>query len=118
MGPKLGRVLLWQFGIAIIIALIAVLIGGRPSGISSFLAGLSCVVPNVIFFVGLFLAQKIFRKIIPATFFVMEFVKIAISIVLMFLVFWLYQDVKWVAFIVSYILVLKSYIFLLSKSKS
>lgn len=25
----------------------------------------------------------------------MEFLKIAISIVLMFLVFWLYQDVKW-----------------------
>ena len=118
MGPKLGRVLLWQFGIAIIIALIAVLIGGRPSGVSSFLAGLSCVVPNVIFFVGLFLAQKIFRKIIPATFFVMEFVKIATSIVLMVLVFWLYRDVKWIAFIVSYILVLKSYIFLLSKSKS
>lgn len=118
MGPKLGRVLLWQLGIAIIIALIALLIGGRPSGISSFLAGLSCVVPNIIFFVGLYLAEKIFRKIIPATFFVMEFVKIAISITLVLLVFWLYRDVRWIAFLVSYILVLKSYIFLLSKPKS
>lgn len=112
------RVLLWQFVIAVIIALIAVLTGGNASGIAAILAGLSCVVPNVIFFLGLFIAQKIFRKIIPATFFVMEFLKIVISIFLVILVFWFYRDIKWVAFIVSYILVLKSYIFLLLKMKS
>lgn len=112
------RVLLWQFVIAAIIALVAVLAWGNASGIAAILAGLSCVVPNVIFFLGLFLAQKIFRKIIPATFFVMEFLKIVISIFLVILVFWFYRDIKWVTFIVSYILVLKSYIFLLLKMKS
>ena len=114
----MGRVLCWQFVIAILIALIAVFAGGNSSGISSILAGFCCVIPNVIFFLGLFLVQKISHKIIPAMFFVMEFAKIAISILLMILVFWFYRDIKWIAFIVSYILVLKSYIFLLSKSKS
>ena len=114
----MGRVLLWQSIIAIIIAMLAVMVGGNSSGISSILAGLFCVIPNVIFFLGLFLVQNIFHKIIPATFFVMEFLKIAISILLMILVFWFYRDIKWIAFIVSYILVLKSYIFLLTKLKS
>lgn len=114
----MARVLLWQFVIAVIIALIAALTGGNASGIAAILAGLCCVVPNVIFFLGLFLAQKIFRKIIPATFFVLEFLKIIISIFLVILVFWFYRDIKWIAFIVSYILVLKSYIFLLLKMKS
>lgn len=112
------RVLLWQFVITVIISLIAVLIGGSDSGISATLAGLSCVIPNVIFFLGFFLAQKIFHKIIPATFFVMEFLKIVISIILVILVFWFYRDIKWIAFIISYILILKSYIFLLLKMKS
>ena len=94
----MGRVLLWQSVFATGAALIAVLIGGIPSGIAAALAGLCCVIPNVCFFAGLFFAQKIFHKII--------------------LVFWFYRDVKWVTFIVSYILVLKSYIFLLLKMKS
>ncbi len=112
------RVLLWQFVIAVIIALIAVLTGGHSSGIAAMLAGLSCVVPNVFFFLGLFLAQKIFHKIVPATFFVMELLKIIISILMVILVFWFCRDIKWIAFIVSYILVLKSYVFLLLKLKS
>ena len=114
----MGRVLLWQSAISVVVALIAVLIGGLPSGIAAVLAGLCCVIPNVCFFAGLFFAQKIFHKIIPATFFVIEFFKIAVSVLLLILVFWFYRDVKWVTFIVSYILVLKSYIFLLLKMKS
>ncbi len=114
----MGRVLLWQSVFATGAALIAVLIGGIPSGIAAALAGLCCVIPNVCFFAGLFFAQKIFHKIIPATFFVIEFFKIAVSVLLLILVFWFYRDVKWVTFIVSYILVLKSYIFLLLKMKS
>ena len=114
----MGRVFLWQFIIATIIALIAVAIGGFPYGIAAMLAGLSCLVPNGIFFLGLFLTQKIFDKIVPVTFFVMEFVKIAISVLIMILIFWFYRDIKWIVFIVSYILILKSYLFLLSKSKS
>lgn len=114
----MGRVLLWQSAISVVLALIAVLIGGFPSGIAAALAGSCCVIPNVCFFAGLFLAQKIFHKIIPATFFVMEFLKILVSILLVILVFWFYRDIKWIAFIVSYILILKSYILLLLKLKS
>ncbi len=113
----MGRALLWQSGIAILIALIAGLIDGNTATIAAILAGLCCVVPNIIFFVGLFLAEKLFGKVIPATFFVMEFVKILISIILVIAVFWYYWDIHWIAFIVSYILVLKSYVFLLLKAR-
>ena len=94
----MGRVVLWQLVVAVIVALIAVPIGGNSAGIASILAGLSCVIPNGIFFLGFYIAEKILHKNSPATFFVMEFLKIA--------------------FLVSYIVVLKSYILLLSKSKS
>ena len=115
---KKGRVVLWQLVIAVITALIAVIVGGKISGISSLLAGLSCVIPNGIFFSGFYVSEKWFHKNSPATFFVMEFIKIAISIVLVVLIFWLYREVNWIAFLVSYVVALKSYIFLLSKSKS
>ena len=114
----MGRVVLWQLVVAVIVALIAVPIGGNSAGIASILAGLSCVIPNGIFFLGFYIAEKILHKNSPATFFVMEFLKIAISIVLVVLIFWSYREINWIAFLVSYIVVLKSYILLLSKSKS
>lgn len=114
----MGRVVLWQLVIAVLVALIAVLIAGNSAGIASILAGLSCVIPNGIFFLGFYIGEKILHKNSAATFFVMEFLKIAISIVLVVLIFWLYRGINWIAFLASYIVVLKSYILLLSKSKS
>ena len=114
----MGRVVVWQLVIAAITAMIAVFIAGKSAGISSILAGLCSVIPNAIFFLGFYVAEEILHKNSPATFFVMEFVKIAISISLVVLIFWLYREVNWIAFLASYVVALKSYIFLLSKSKS
>ncbi len=111
----MGYALLWQSGIAILIALIACLIDGTAAGIASILAGLCCVIPNIVFVTGLYLVEKIFRTK-PATFFAVEFVKIVVSIILVIATFWYYRDIHWIAYIVSYILVLKSYIFLLLKA--
>lgn len=113
----MGRALLWQSEIAILIALIAAWIGGKPAGIASILAGLCCVIPNIIFFAGMVAAEKVFTKLKPATFFVMEFVKIAIAMVLVIATFWIYRDINWIAYIVSFILVIKVYIVLLLKAR-
>ena len=114
----MGRVVVWQWVIAVLTSMIAVFIAGKNAGISSILAGLCSVIPNAIFFLGFYIAEKILHKNSPATFFVMEFIKIAISVCLVVLIFWLYREVSWIAFLVSYVVALKSYIFLLSKSKS
>lgn len=60
---KMGRVVLWQLVVAVIVALIAVPIGGNSAGIASILAGLSCVIPNGIFFLGFILLKKFSIKI-------------------------------------------------------
>ncbi|WP_005878515.1 ATP synthase subunit I [Oxalobacter paraformigenes] len=114
----MGRVVAWQLLIAVATAMVTVFIAGKNAGISSILAGLCSVIPNAIFFLGFYIAEKILHKNSPATFFVMEFLKIAISIGLVVLIFWMYREVSWIAFLVSYVVALKSYIFLLSKSKS
>ncbi|MBR7070195.1 MAG: ATP synthase subunit I [Oxalobacter sp.] len=113
----MGRALLWQSVIAVLIALIAAWIGGTSAGIAAILAGLCCVIPNIIFFAGMVAAEKIFANLRPATFFVMEFVKVAISMVLVIVTFWFYRDIHWIAYIISYILILKIYIVLLLKAR-
>ncbi|AIY44114.1 ATP synthase protein I [Collimonas arenae] len=52
------------------------------------------------------------------SFFIGEFVKIATTIALIGAVVWLYHDLNWPAFIVSFIVVLKSYIILLFRHRS
>lgn len=49
------------------------------------------------------------------SFFIGEFIKIATTIALLGAVVWLYRDVNWLAFVLSFIAVLKSYIILLFK---
>jgi len=51
------------------------------------------------------------------TFFFGEFVKIALTIALMGAVVWLYRELNWPAFIVAFIVVLKSYIILLFRHR-
>lgn len=113
----MGRALLWQSGIAILIALIATWIGGTSAGVASILAGLCSVIPNIIFSVGMLAAEKIFARLKPATFFVMEFVKIVIAMILVIATFWIYRDINWIAYIISFVLVIKVYIVLLLKAR-
>ena len=113
----MGRALLWQSVIAILIALIAAWIGGVPAGIASILAGLCSVIPNIFFYVGMLVAEKVFVRLKPATFFVMEFVKVVIAMVLMIATFWIYRDINWIAYLISFVLVVKVYIVLLLKAR-
>jgi len=114
----MARIILLQLATSIIVALIAAWLGGEAAGISSILAGMSCVLPNVIFAYGLHLSDRKAPTAGPAPLYIWEFVKIILTITLMVAVFWLYQDVNWLAFLVSFVVVLKSYIILLLKSRN
>lgn len=115
---KLTRIICLQLIIAVLTALAAFLLGGTRAGVSSALASTSCVIPNMIMFTGIYINDHVLKKSGFAALFVLEFVKIALTIVLLIAVFWLYKDVNWIAFFVSFVIALKSYIFLLSRSKN
>ena len=115
---KWTHVILLQLIIAIVTALMAALLGGTHAGISSLLAGLSCIIPNAVMFSGLYLNDHVLQKPGTSAFFIAEFAKICLTLVLVAVAFWLYKDVNWVSFLVSFVIVLKSYIFLLSRSKN
>lgn len=115
---KWVRVILLQLIIAVLIALIAVLLGGKRAGISSVLGSTSCVIPNIVMFVGFYINDHVLKKSGFTILFVLELVKITLTITLMITALWLYKDVNWVSFFVSFVIALKSYIFLLSRSKN
>lgn len=118
----MARIVMLQFCVAFVIAAIAWLIFGKAAGISSLLGGLCYSLPNTLFALRLHLATKkpggASSASLAATFFVGEFLKIVITVALLAAVVWLYHDLNWPAFLVGFVVVLKSYFILLfRKSK-
>ena len=107
------RVVLLQFLTTVITGLIAGLIGGWHALLSALLGGLCCVVPNGLFAMRLFINVRKPGAVNPMTFFIGEFIKIALTIALLSAVVWLYRDLNWLALIAAFIVALKSYIILL-----
>jgi ATP synthase protein I len=66
-----------------------------------------------LFALRLFTAAKKPGGANPATFFIGEFIKIALTLAGLGLVVWLYRDLNWLALIAGFIVALKSYIILL-----
>ena len=107
------QVVLLQFTTTAIAALIAGAIGGMHALFSALLGGLCCVVPNGLFALRLFISARKPGAVNPMTFFIGEFIKIALTIALLGAVAWLYHDLNWLALIAAFIVALKSYIILL-----
>ena len=106
------RIVSLQLIATVVAGIIAALLGGWPAMVSAVLGGLCCVVPNGIMAVRLFAASAS-GTASPATFFIWEFVKIALTLALLGATAWLYRDLNWLALIVGFIVALKSYIILL-----
>jgi ATP synthase protein I len=102
-----------QFAVTIAAGLVAGLIGGVHALVSALLGGLCCVVPNGLFALRLFINARKPGVVNPMTFFIGEFIKIALTIALLGAVVWLYRDLNWLALIAAFIVALKSYIILL-----
>ena len=107
------RVVLLQLATTVIAGIVAGLLGGIPALISALLGGLCCVVPNGLFALRLFADTKKPGGANPMTFFIGEFIKIALTIGLLGAIAWLYRDLNWLAMIAAFIVALKSYILLL-----
>jgi ATP synthase protein I len=107
------RVVLLQFLTTIVTGLIAGLIGGWHALLSALLGGLCCVVPNGLFALRLFVSARKPGAVNPMTFFIGEFIKIALTVALLGVVVWLYRDLNWLALLAAFIVALKSYIILI-----
>ena len=107
------RVVLLQLATTVIAGMIAGLLGGLAALYSALLGGLCCVVPNGLFALRLFASAQKPGGADPMSFFIGEFIKIALTIALLGAVAWLYRDLNWLALIAGFIVALKSYILLL-----
>lgn len=115
---NMARIVGWQSVAAIVVAVVSLLIGGQAAGISSALGGICCVVPNMMFAVGVQVVERRKKQVSMGVFMVLEFLKLFLTMVFMITAVWFYRDVSWVYFLISLAIVLKSYILLLYKNRS
>lgn len=107
------RIVLLQFAATVAVACLSGLLGGRAALLSALLGGLCCVIPNGLFALRLFASANSLKGANPFTFFIGEFVKIALTVGLLGATAWLYHDLNWLALLAAFIVALKSYIILL-----
>ncbi|TWC69663.1 ATP synthase subunit I [Herbaspirillum sp. SJZ099] len=111
------RIILLQLVTTVVAALVAGMLGGLPALWSALLGGICCVVPNALFALRLYVSARKPGGTNPMTFFFGEFIKIATTFALMGVSVWLYHGVNWLAFVLSFIVVLKSYFILLFRHR-
>ena len=107
------RIVLLQLAATVLTGVVAGLMAGTHALFSALIGGLCCVVPNALFALRLFVNAQKPGGAGPMTFFIGEFVKIAMTIALLAAVALLYRDVNWLALIAAFIVALKSYIIIL-----
>jgi len=111
------HVILLQLAATAAASLVAGLLGGVPGLLSALLGGLCCVVPNSLFALRLFAAAQKPQGADPMSFFIGEFIKIALTVALLGAIGWLYHGLNWLALIAGFIVALKSYIILLFRHR-
>ncbi|WP_151449025.1 ATP synthase subunit I [Lacisediminimonas profundi] len=107
------RLVLMQLAVTAAVGVIAGLMGGKYALFSAWLGGLCYVVPNGLFALRLFASARKPEGANPMTFFIGEFIKIALTVALLFAVATLYRDLNWLALIVGFVVAMKSYLILL-----
>lgn len=109
----MGRIVLLQLLAAVVVALLSGWFAGIPAAISGLAGGLICALPNAVFALRLFVATKKPGNGTPATFFIGEFIKILLTLAMMWAFVSGYRDINWPAFLIAFIVTLKSYFILL-----
>jgi ATP synthase protein I len=107
------RIVSLQLMATAVVGFIAALVGGSPAMFSAVLGGLCCVVPNAVFALRLFANGRRPGAANPMSFFIGEFIKIALTLGFLGAVVKFYHDLNWLAFLCGLIVALKSYIILL-----
>jgi ATP synthase protein I len=107
------RLVSLQLLVTVVAGAVAGLLGGWAAMLSAIFGGLCCVVPNAIMATRLFLNAQRPGGANPISFFIWEFIKIALTVALIYAAAMLYRDLNWFALLGGFIVALKSYIILL-----
>ncbi|WP_424193150.1 ATP synthase subunit I [Ampullimonas aquatilis] len=110
----LQLVLLQCFAI-VLTSLVLLIVFGQHAAVSLMLGGGACILPTALFAFRLWLDAKKPQGANPATFLLGEFVKVGLTVLLLFLSIKFYSGMVWPAFIGGLVIALKSYLFLLIK---
>jgi ATP synthase protein I len=111
------RLVSLQIMATVVAGVIAGLLGGWSAMFSAVLGGLCCVVPNAVMALRLYAGAQKPGGANPAAFFIWEFVKIALTLTLLYVTARLYHGLNWLALLGGFIVALKSYIILLFRQK-
>jgi len=109
----MARIILLQLVAALVAGLLAGIFGNISYGLSALFGGLSCAIPNALFALRLSMSARRPGGANPMSFFIGEFFKVTLTVALMAAVVFWYPDVNWPAFLIAFIVVLKSYFILL-----
>jgi ATP synthase protein I len=107
-----------QAAVAAIFAALAAVIGGRDAGMSALLGGVACVVPSGLFAWQLARDRKRPGGATVHVFFIGEFTKLALTVLMLFVATRVYRNLDWPILIVSLIAVLNSYLVMLFLGRS
>jgi ATP synthase protein I len=105
----MANAVLWQAAVTGIVAVLAAAIGGWNAGWSALFGGLACVVPSGIFAWQLARDRRRPGGATLHIFFVGELTKLALTVLMLFVVVRVYRELNWPALVVGVIAVLKSY---------
>jgi ATP synthase protein I len=105
----MAKAVLLQCAMTFIVATLAAMLGGVHAAVSAALGGLACVIPNALFALRLSVESRRPGGATVHGFFFGEFVKLAVTVLLLFVVASTYRELNWLALIVGFIAALKSY---------
>jgi len=110
-GVTLMAAALVAFGVAVFSNASAM--AGVHAGLSVILGGAACVVPNLLFMIRLMTRSGPMGTAnapSAAGFLLGEFLKLGLTVALLFVIVRLYPELNWLAFIVGVVVSLKSYL--------
>ena len=106
------KAIAFQLVVTLVVAMMAAMLGGAHAAASAALGGLACVLPSALFAWRLSIEMRRPGGATVHGFFVGEFMKLAATVVLLFVVASVYRDLNWLALLVGFIAALKSYFLL------
>lgn len=107
------KVVFLQFGVSLAAALVAAMVVGSRGAVSAVLGGSVIIVPNLLFALRLKATSNLEGASHAATFLVGVFVKLALTLALLFVVSHWYRDLHWLSLLAAMFLALQSNLFAL-----
>jgi len=109
MKSGIAKAIALQLFVTLAVAMVAAMLGGAHAASSAALGGMACVVPNALFAWRLSVEAQRPGGATVQGFFVGEFVKLAATVVLLFVIASVDHELNWLALLAGFIAALKSY---------